>query len=219
MEKLNQIRERNRIHAKTYYEKKRELILMKKKEYWQKIKSNALEESKNNELNYKLKPIIHEFTQPDKNLPYIDCSNNHDYDLVKQEIQNLDIQLSTKKKYIDDLKTLFRIINSNNLYDDLKDHEKIIQLIENSKQIKNNLKDYSINTKKGLFQLIVYLIDNLHIPLNDITKKTYKEIFEIYKQISYDQNEVKVLNELEPCLIVNPDNLLNSEFSDNIENK
>jgi len=85
-----------------------------------------------------------------------------------------------------------RLTDCGNLIDCLKDHKRIINLIENGKQVRDPSKDYSLNTKKGLFQTIVYLIDNLHITLNANTIKIYKDKFEQYKIKSSDLNEERI---------------------------
>ena len=75
-----------------------------------------------------------------------------------------------------------------------------INLIETGKQTKNPTQDYSLNTKKGLFQIIVWLIDNLQIPLTAFKIKIYKKKFEEYKIKSTDLTEEKITNELDSVI-------------------
>ena len=199
-QRLAHRREVNKIHAKKYYDKNRETILAKKKEYWKRLKASEIqpipinhednihEEEQQLMIHHEEEPIIHvEQIQPTS-------SNELSFDVIKQKLNNLEIPASTKKKYIDDCKTLMRLTDCNNLKDCLKDHKKIISLIENGKQIRDPSKDYSLNTKKGLFQTIVYLIDNLKIALSPATIKIYKNIFEQYKIRSTDLTEERTTN-------------------------
>ena len=73
--------------------------------------------------------------------------------MVKEKLTNLDISNATKKKYIDDAKTLMRLTNCDNIIDCLKDHKRIIKSIENGKQVRDPTQDYSLNTKKVYFKL------------------------------------------------------------------
>jgi hypothetical protein len=202
-QRLSHTREVNKIHAKKYYDKNRETILAKKKEYWKRLKASEIQPNpiQNNQDNIQLdyeeeQPIIHHEEEPIIHVEPIQptSSNELSFDVIKQKLNNLEIPASTKKKYIDDCKTLMRLTDCNNLKDCLKDHKKIIKLIENGKQIRDPSKDYSLNTKKGLFQTIVYLIDNLNIGLSVATIKNYKDIFEQYKIRSNDLSDERIIN-------------------------
>jgi hypothetical protein len=190
-ERLARRRQVNKIHAKKYYEKNREIILAKKKEYWKRLKASEIQKNPiNHEDNIQLdyeeeeQPMIHHEEEPIIHVePIQPTSNQLSYDVVKQKLTNLDISNATKKKYIDDSKTLMRLSNCDNLLECLKDHKKIIKLIENGKQI-----------QKGLFQTIVYLIDNLKISLNTVTIKIYKDIFEQYKIRSSDLTDERIIS-------------------------
>ena len=89
------------------------------------------------------------------------------FEYIKTKLDSLEIAPGTRKKYLDDAKTLLRITGCTNLTICLKRSDDIISEIENAKQMKDPSKAYSINTKKGLFQTIVYLIDKLEIPLTE----------------------------------------------------
>ena len=208
-ERLARRRLVNKLHAKKYYEKNREIILAKKKEYWKRLKTSEKQPNQiqNNQDNIQMdffeeQPMINmqeeqpmiEMQEEQPIQPIQPTSNQLSYDVVKQKLTNLDISNATKKKYIDDSKTLMRLTNCDNLLDCLKDHKKIIKLIENGKQIRDPSKDYSLNTKKGLFQTIVYLIDNLKISLNTATIKIYKDIFEQYKIRSSDLTDERIIS-------------------------
>jgi hypothetical protein len=67
----------------------------------------------------------------------------------------------------------------------LKDYKKIIDIINNS--TKQNGDAYSVNTKKALYQMIIYLIDKLHLPISTKIKQQYIQQFEVYKINSNDE--------------------------------
>lgn len=194
MEKdLEKRREKNRLNSKKYYEKNRDDILAKKKNYYlklklskQKIETNLIEEEPKieepiNKKTKKTKPI---FTT----------------EIILDKLNNLEINFSTKKKYIHDFKTLMKLTNCDDFVTCFKNHKNIISLIENAKQLEDQSKDYSLNTKKSLFQLIVYLIDKLQIPLSAAKQKIYKNKFEEYKIKSSDFTEEKTTNALDAVI-------------------
>jgi hypothetical protein len=119
-----------------------------------------------------------------------------DFGYIKSRLDSLEIAAGTRKKYLDDAKTLLRITGCTNLTICLKRSDDIISEIESATQIKDpSSKAYSVNTKKGLFQTIVYLIDKLEIPLTEKLKKTYLQKFEEYKIESNNEDRNKGQNE------------------------
>ena len=72
---------------------------------------------------YQDEPIFHE--EPIQQIQPI-ISNELNYNLVKEKLTNLDISNATKKKYIDDAKTLMRLTDCDNLIDCLKDHKGLL---------------------------------------------------------------------------------------------
>ncbi len=122
-ERLEHIRILGRFRAKKYYEKNKEAILAKKKEYWKRLKATEIiitprpiidNNQENIQLNfeeeeqpiYQDEPIFHE--EPIQQIQPI-ISNELNYALVKEKLTNLDISNATKKKYIDDAKILMRL--------------------------------------------------------------------------------------------------------------
>ena len=79
----------------------------------------------------------------------------------------------TLKKYEEDTKRLMKLTKCDNLVDCLKDPKEISKVIDDS--------SYAINTKKSLYQTIVFIIDNLKLPYSVATFNDYKKHFEIYK--------------------------------------
>ena len=113
-----------------------------------------------------------------------------------EKINALDATSGTKTKYINDLKTLLNITGCDDLRQCLKQSKKIISEIENAKQKRDPTLSYGINTKKSLYQTILFLITNLKIDLKESTIERYKSKFEEYKILSRDKTaENKISND------------------------
>ena len=94
---------------------------------------------------------------------------------------------ATRKNYISNLKGIFRITKCPTLPKCLANFDKIKKSIEEGLQV--NGKPYSLNSKKGFFQAIVYVIDHLHIPVDDATKEKYRVLMQVYVGKSKDQTD------------------------------
>jgi len=115
------------------------------------------------------------------------------YDEVVQAINKLDINQSTRLKYLQDLKRLMTLTDCNdNLIKCFREQKKLIEIINTA--TKANGEPYSTNTKKSLFQMILYLIDKLHLSITPKIKEHYKKQFEIYKISSNDETTAKQAN-------------------------
>jgi hypothetical protein len=113
-------------------------------------------------------------------------------DVVIQKLKELDIaKEKTRKKYINDIKTVFTITQCPDLGSCLKQFDKIKKELDNAKQKKDPTKDYSINSKKAFIQSIVFIIDKLEIPLDPELRKKYVEYFAVYKVKSSDLTKEK----------------------------
>jgi len=113
-----------------------------------------------------------------------------------EKINALDATSGTKTKYINDLKTLLNITKCEDIRQCLKQSKKIISEIENATQKRDPTLSYGINTKKSLYQTILFLITNLKIDLKESTIERYKSKFEEYKILSRDKTaENKVSND------------------------
>jgi hypothetical protein len=107
------------------------------------------------------------------------------YQEIVNALNTVDINAGSRNKYKQDIKRLLVLTKCENFIKCLKDYKKIINIINNS--IKPNGDPYRVNTKKGLYQMIVWIIDNLHIPISKSIKKYYNQQFEIYKIHSSDE--------------------------------
>ena len=96
--------------------------------------------------------------------------------------------------YLTGTKALFHLTNCYNLPKCLKDINKVKNAIENGEMMKRKGK-YSVNSKKTIYQTILFLIDNFHIPIDEKIKDEYKIIFDVYKLKSKQQTENNKTNE------------------------
>lgn len=94
---------------------------------------------------------------------------------------------ATRKNYISNLKGIFRITKCPTLPKCLANFDKIKKSIEEGLQTNN--KPYSLNSKKGFFQAIVYVIDHLHIPVDDAVKEKYRVLMQVYVGKSKEQTD------------------------------
>jgi hypothetical protein len=205
-EKVEHTRNLARIRQKKYYDAHKAEISIKKKGEWK----TMMEEATLQGMQFQTPAI--EFVGNENDMIEDDDEDivilvkkkksskgnvKHiiNFEYIKTKLDSLEIAAGTRKKYLDDAKTLLRITGCTNLTICLKRSDEIIQEIENAKQMKDPSKVYSINTKKGLFQTIVYLIDKLEIPLSAKLKATYVEQFDKYKIESNNEDRNKGQNE------------------------
>jgi len=209
-EKLQHVRKLAKARAKKFYDLHKEEILLKRKGQWKKMVEDASIVGQGYQNNA---PIIVQDVVVEDNFVPVDfvpdivpivIANKKknkgkknekplvNFEYIKNKLENFaDITSGTRKKYIDDSKTLLRITGCEDMTMCLKKSKEIISEIENAKQVKDPTKTYSINTKKGLFQTIVYLIDKLEIPLTAKLKAVYVDQFEKYKIESNNEDRNK----------------------------
>jgi hypothetical protein len=104
-------------------------------------------------------------------------------------LNTLDITKGSRDKYTQDIKRLMILTECDNFIKCLKDYKKNIGIINDSK--KPNGEAYSVNTRKALFQMILYLIDKLQLPISLKIKQQYIQQFDIYKISSNDYSTEK----------------------------
>ena len=176
-EKLNKIREQNRLRAKKYYEKNKDKVTQKAKEKRQSIKV-AL-------VNLETPP-----QKPDEPPSPKSKLGKATFEQLVSLINGLDINEKSKQTYVSSLKRLHGIVKGDDYLDVIRNTESLIEKINNSKM--DNGKDYSINTKKLLLQLIVYLIDVLNMKVNKKAIDAIHNQFDLYKIKSSDENAKKI---------------------------
>ena len=102
---------------------------------------------------------------------------------------------SSKKFYTDTLKTLEHILDCADFNKCLKNSKTVIYKIESATQKKDPSKLYSTNTKKGLYQAILKLVDTLGIKISKNAKDAYINKFESHAVESHINTKQKVVND------------------------
>jgi hypothetical protein len=202
IEKIEKIKEQNRNRAKRFYEKNKEKILIKRREDRKKlIDEYNLAKNESAIVNNNLEPILEQ--EPENeiqiNIPVEKPSKkikmvfNIDYIIIK--LKELDINEDTRKKYINDSKTLLKITDCNDLKKCIEKPKKLIKQINNAEYERNGkVMKYSINSIKGYLQTILYLIDKINVPIKDENKEMYKLEFESLKLKSTENTKNKIDN-------------------------
>ncbi len=103
--------------------------------------------------------------------------------------------VSSKKFYTDTLKTLETILDCSDFNKCLKNSKSVIYKIESATQKKDPTKLYSVNTKKGLYQALLKLVDTLGIKISQNAKNAYIAKFEEMAVQSHIDTKTKVAND------------------------
>jgi len=183
--KLNKILIQNRIRQQRFHQNHKEEINKKRREIYAngkaKLKAQQQQEDgEEEEYDQYEEPLENEIYQTD-----FTNAKSASYEDIVNALNTIEVNAGSREKYKQDIKRLLVLTKCDNFIKCLKDYKKIINIINNS--IKRNGEAYSVNTKKGLYQMIVWIIDNLHIPIPKSIKKHYNEQFEIYKISSNDE--------------------------------
>jgi hypothetical protein len=210
------IREQNRIRARRYYDKHRELISQRRK-----AKRNDEEPPKKetiveepysrsliNKLNEQIAIIEQEINDlKTKSFTSETINNNttktilpetltYSLEEAKQVINDNIENIQSRKTYINNTKNLFDILGTDNILKSLKNSKNVIYKIKTIGMIKDPSKRYGVNSLKQIFQFIVKLITLYNMPLSNNAIEAYKNEFEKLKIESVKQQEEKQ-NQLE----------------------
>jgi hypothetical protein len=175
IETLKKIRDQNRDRQKRYYLAHKEEINAKRKEIYR-LGTNKNEpipqpsSSKSVKTNFSKKRSI----------------TNDDVILA---LKSLDINEKTRETYLQNLKRFMMITECDDLIKCLKKYTEIIAIINGS--TKSDGTEYAVNTKKALYQMILYLIDKLQLPITKTIKDKYSEQFNTLKIKSNDETKDK----------------------------
>jgi hypothetical protein len=197
-EKIQHEKDLSKARSKSYYERNRDKILAKRK---------LAKETLNQQIQQikEKQPIIIPETIPETiEESVVSLSSSADY--TKDDLINLikqqDYPDKTKKTYITDTKRIFKITGCNTIIPCLKKTKMIINEITNGSY---NDTQYSINTIKQTFQMLViiidkFLINNTNFKKNELTKIKDKinTQFEKYKELSMIETEHEVYNGIVP---------------------
>lgn len=183
--KMEKKREQTRIRQARFYALKKEEVNAKRREKYKETIDNMLLVEQSQE------PVI----VPDKpvftkgNIKIKDLSKNKtlSYDEIVKYLDELELNVNTATKYKQDIKRFVKITDCDDVIKCLKRSDLIITDIENGTTQNGNT--YSNNTKKGLYQTILFIVDRFNLKIN---KAPYKEKFEGAKLQSYEDNEKKV---------------------------
>ena len=193
---LEKIRLQNRTHQKTFYAKNKDAVNARRRELYKAgrnalngIVPGALEQIHEHEPLEQIKEP--EPLQPVKQVKAKKSNTIINYEDAILKLKDRNLATATYNKYKDDLKRLVEITGCQDIFKCLKKHKQIIKDVNNSK--KKNGEPYSNNTIKGIYQSILYVIDNLNL---NVDKKPYLHEFEIRKITSVDDNKNKIENEI-----------------------
>lgn len=178
-ETLEKIRAQNRARAKRYYENNQRKIAERRKASREECKT-----CKEEKAAEPPKPIKTDLSKVKLSR---ELSSTHLQDKIESE--------SSKKFYGNTLKTLEDILDCEDFNKCLKNSKMVIYKIESAHQKKDPTKLYSVNTKKGLYQCILKLVDTLDIKISKNAKDAYTEKFEGHAVQSHIQTKERIAND------------------------
>jgi len=182
-QRLKRIQRLSAGRSATYYENNKEIILQRRKDKRaalraQKQATEPVIETPPVIENPQHPPIVFDFSahivNDDEDVKkfnqqmssVIDETLKYNFSQSITKLQQFGIEDQNLKTYINSIKQLMRITGCEDLVDCLKDSDKIINLIENGKK-KNGSAGYATNSKIGLYQVIVYIIDAFKLDINN----------------------------------------------------
>lgn len=163
---LNHIRELNRLRQKRYYYAHKNEINKKHRDTYNSIYSNA---NKNLEIEEEITEIL-----PTTTLSNIVSNLKNNKNIVSP---------STLKKYINDISTVFNILDTNNFSNELKYANNIITKLKTFRNINDSV--YSSNSIKGFIQIILFLITNYDVK---ISKKELKKLTDYFEELKLNSS-------------------------------
>jgi hypothetical protein len=195
VEQLNHIRELGKARAKRHYDANKEAVNAKRRAKYAEKKATVATTQALAPAHAPAVPKApsKQYTWDDIIGPQQPKKTELTLEEVSKKIKDLDLHKGTEKKYLEDIQRTMKMTGCTDLLVCLTRPQQIIKLVNESK--KKNGEPYSDNTKKSVFQSILFVIDNLKL---SIDKKPYNEQFELYKIKSADLNEQKIQNEEVP---------------------
>jgi hypothetical protein len=209
----------NRLSANrsaTYYENNKDLVLQRRKDKRALLRAQKQESEPVIETNPVIEtaqhpPIVFDFSahivndDEDVNKLNQQISNVIDetpkFNLAQSiaKLQQLGMKDQNLKTYVNSIKQLMRITECTDLIDCLKDSDKIINLIENGKK-KNGSGAYANNSKIGLYQVIVYIIDAFKLDINKEPYNKQRLLLKIKDETRVEENQQKLVPTWEEAL-------------------
>jgi len=194
IEILNRIRMLARVRQQNYYKNHKDKINLKRRHIYAIGKEKLKENNPQEEEQQDEEPLEKEVYKTD-----FSNSRSASYEDIVNALNTIEVNNGSREKYKQDIKRLLLLTNCPNFIKCLKDYKKIIDIINDSK--KPNGDPYSVNTRKSLFQMIVWIIDNLKLPISKSIKQHYNQEFDVYKITSSDESAEK--NDSEPVYSFN----------------
>jgi hypothetical protein len=176
----------NRLRQAKHYALKKEEINAKRRERYRACVEKCLKEA-NKGYNEPLVPEKPVFTKGDLKIKDLSKNKTLSYDEIVKYLDELGLNVNTAIKYKQDIKRFVKITDCDDIIKCLKRSNIIISDIENGKM--NNGNPYSNNTKKGLYQTILFIVDRFNLKIN---KQPYKLKFEETKLQSMEDNDRSV---------------------------
>lgn len=178
-------KEQARLRQAKYYAQKKEAVNAKRREKYKECMKKCLE--KNNLTESDIIPEKPVFTKGDIKIKDLSKNKTLSYEEIVKYLDELNLNQNTANKYKQDIKRFVKITGCEDIIKCIKRSDVIISDIENGKMNNGNL--YSNNTKKGLYQTVLFIIDRFNLNIN---KEPYKKKFEQAKMQSIRDNEEKV---------------------------
>jgi len=205
LDKLERKRAFARARAKKFYEANKEKVLANQKASREKFAAEveATKVQRNIPLirqplppppRFEPEPIPRTFTV------YRNNDNEHvrglDLERVKEKVKTLKgkttpfISVNTQNRYVQDARTLLRILNVNEFNNVLKSPTDVIKAIDDAKQVagKDKGNPYSLNSKKGIAQFILVAIDNGWIG-QSLKTTLHQPYFNYYESLDFQSRE------------------------------
>jgi len=215
-QKLIRINRLSADRSASYYDNKKDIILQRRKDKRaalraQKQATEPVIETPPVIENSQHPPIVFDFSahivNDDEDVKKFNqqMSNVIDetpkYNLAQSiaKLQQLGMKDQNLKTYINSIKQLMRITGCEDLVDCLKDSDKIINLIENGKK-KNGSAGYATNSKIGLYQVIVYIIDAFKLDINKEPYNKQRLLHKIEDETRVENNKEKLVPTWEELL-------------------
>jgi hypothetical protein len=201
-EKIKLLNKQSAIRSATYYDKKRDIILQRRKDkraLLRQVTKPVIEIPPVIES-----PIVFDFsdhivndTEDIKKLNQqisnvIDETPKFNLNQSIAKLQQLGMKDQNLKTYINSIKQLMRITACDDLVDCLKDSDKIINLIENGKK-KNGSGAYATNSKIGLYQVILYIIDSFKLNIDKEPYNKQRLLHKITDETRVEENQQKLV--------------------------
>jgi hypothetical protein len=184
MDKAQKKKEQTRLRVAKHREANKDAINAKRREKYRQLKE-CLEKH-----DITLDEVLPErpvFTIGNIKIKDLSKSESLSYEEIVKYLDELELNPNTANKYKQDIKRFINITKCDDVISCLRRHDIITTDIEYGKMKNGN--PYSNNTKKGLYQSILFIIDRFNLKIN---KAPYKLKFEEAKLQSIEDNDKKV---------------------------